>query len=562
MTRHDTGLFAGFNLEDTRSLRTLHLALDYWYKGGRSIHRGPLSKLSKLQRSTIEMAVQRMQHSPLLQDIIMTFLKLPKKDPKTLQAGGRDLDLYAVTSTYEPKTYAYKEAEEAWKNRQPLGMPGNVDPDHKTIVKGLLEIFELEKAADEAYLRKIGYGPNITDGIGYNSDECSHSNNSDDDDFDMAFPSYMPPVIRDQAQDNAGVWMAGFELVTCQVEQQQRVPLVAIKHASANKGRIQSRGATPGMAGMAAKKRNTRRDLREDFNQKLSLHSNPYMKPEEDVSDRVLLPKGNIAQNLHKTKPIRKVKMMPGSIIININDIDREKAKLGLVNPSKLVIVFKTAKPELSTGEMVPGTSLNYRYSSRTLDVFDWNSIEHISALNNWRQDVIHRRLEPLRKPRVYWLVSELKDLLDLAEIQLQTYGTLKWDLLVKTFNHQNAGLIDGADEELICRGRRSSSILGETRLRPQRTKASLIALCRKDSQFGALLAKYNSSYAKISTGEPKLKESDSEGDLDYTPGHQPRKGRQVLKDNNGGSLESANRGLKRKRESPEVEDVMDVVSA
>lgn len=32
---------------------------------------------------------------------------------------------------------------------------------------GFLEIFELEKAADEEYLRKIGYEPNIIDGIGY-----------------------------------------------------------------------------------------------------------------------------------------------------------------------------------------------------------------------------------------------------------------------------------------------------------------------------------------------------------------------------------------------------------
>ncbi|KAH6721091.1 hypothetical protein BKA61DRAFT_665846 [Leptodontidium sp. MPI-SDFR-AT-0119] len=564
MTRRDTGLFAGFNLENTRSLRSLHWALDYWLKGGRATHLGALSKLSKIQRSTVEMVIQRMERSPLLQDIISTFLKLSREDSKALQTGGRDLELYAVTSTYEPKTYAYKEAEEgeAWKNRQPLGLSGNVDPNHQAVVDGFLEIFELEKAADEEYLRKIGYEPNIIDGIGYNSDDCSYSNSfedeSNDNDGDIAFPSPMPPVARDQARDKAGIRVARFASVVSQVKQQQRVPLVPIKHERANKGRMQSREAT---AGMATKTQNARRDLSEAFNRNLSLDCNTHMKPDEDVSDRISLQTRGVAQDPHRTKRIRTAKMMQGYIITNINDIDIEKAKLGVVDPSKLVLVFKTAKPDPSNaGQMVPGTSLNYSYS-KTLNDFDWNNMEHIRALNNWRQQVFLRRLQTSRKPRQYWLVSERKALLELAETQLQTYGRLKWNLLADSFNNQNTGLTDGADEEVISHGLRLSSILGETRPKPWRTRYSLIALSKKDSQFEALFAKYNSSYVKTSSRKLKSKDSDTE-DVDPAPGPQLRMDRKVLKANNGGSSESVARGIKRKRGGSDVENDVDIGSA
>lgn len=107
----------------------------------------------------------------------------------------------------------------------------------------------------------------------------------------------MPPVARDQARDKAGIRVARFASVVSQVKQQQRVPLVPIKHERANKGRMQSREAT---AGMATKTQNARRDLSEAFNRNLSLDCNTHMKPDEDVPDRISLQTRGVAQDPHR----------------------------------------------------------------------------------------------------------------------------------------------------------------------------------------------------------------------------------------------------------------------
>ncbi|KAH7369654.1 hypothetical protein BKA65DRAFT_544385 [Rhexocercosporidium sp. MPI-PUGE-AT-0058] len=563
MTRRDTGLFAGFNLENTRSLRNLHWALEYWKKGGRAIHLGALSRLSKFQRSTVEMVIQRTERSPLLEDIIMTFLKLPRENSKALQAGGITLELYAVTAAYEPKTDAYKEAEEAWNNRQPLGLPNNVDPDHKAVIDGFLEIFKLEQAADAEYLRSIGCGPNDIGGIEFGPDDSSCYDSSEDE-SDMGvenvpFLSHVRPVTQDKFQNFADVGIESVAPISTLSDRKQRVSLAPIQVNYDNKEKMRSGIAA---VGMKTKFQSIKTSSNHRLDQVPSSYRSPYMNLGQDAPVSLLIPKDDAIQPPHKTNVIRAAKMMDGYIITNSKDVDSENAKVGLVDPSKLVMTFNTGTPDpYSEGEMIPVTRFDYVYS-RTADDFDWYNAEHIRALNNWRQQVLLRHMEPRRKPRPYWLSSERKALLELAEIQLQSYGTLKWDSLANAFSRQNVGLMDGPDEKLICRGKRALPILGESRSKPWRTKASLMALCKKDSEFQALLAKFNSSYVKTTSRILKSNDSESDENPNPAPGPQPRTNSRRPANNNRSSYESVGGRKKRKRGHSDVENEMDAIPA
>jgi hypothetical protein len=111
MVLQGAGLFGGFDLEDATSLRQLSSALEYWVGGGRDHSDIHIKDLTTHQRSGVEMINQRMDHSPLLKEIITPFLSVPRLEDHLLVTAGRDLIDFAVPGTYEPRSAAYVDAE-------------------------------------------------------------------------------------------------------------------------------------------------------------------------------------------------------------------------------------------------------------------------------------------------------------------------------------------------------------------------------------------------------------------------------------------------------------------
>jgi hypothetical protein len=88
MSPSGTGLFGSFDLKNLNSLRRVAIALKYWLADGRDRADAALSSLSPLQQNSIEMAVQRMQHSRLLMEIVTPFLNVPQVGNSSLLAAG------------------------------------------------------------------------------------------------------------------------------------------------------------------------------------------------------------------------------------------------------------------------------------------------------------------------------------------------------------------------------------------------------------------------------------------------------------------------------------------
>jgi hypothetical protein len=97
------------------------------------------------------MISQRIEHSPLLKEIIIPFLAASELEDPLLITAGRNLVDFAVPGAYEPRSAAYAEAETAWRNRKPLPMPPNINPHHPTVVQATLrESEERERRRNEA----------------------------------------------------------------------------------------------------------------------------------------------------------------------------------------------------------------------------------------------------------------------------------------------------------------------------------------------------------------------------------------------------------------------------
>lgn len=172
MVLQATGLFGGFDLEDAKSLRQLSSALDYWVSGGRDLSNIHIKDLTTHQRSRVEMINQRIDHSPLLNEIITPFLATSKLEDALLITAGRDLIDFVVTDIYEPRSVAYVDAETAWRNRKPLPMPSNISPHHPTVVQAAVrESEERDRRRNEAN----GTGPNAINGVESHVSICSIS---------------------------------------------------------------------------------------------------------------------------------------------------------------------------------------------------------------------------------------------------------------------------------------------------------------------------------------------------------------------------------------------------
>lgn len=114
-------LFDGFHLGNARSLRDLAMGLAYRLVGEPKLEDGHIpSVLTAIQRTTIGGLLERIQNSPLINEIIKAFLNIPWSDDVQLLAGGRWLYNYVRDSAEDPTSDGYRAMENAWAARNPL----------------------------------------------------------------------------------------------------------------------------------------------------------------------------------------------------------------------------------------------------------------------------------------------------------------------------------------------------------------------------------------------------------------------------------------------------------
>jgi hypothetical protein len=97
-------LFGYFDLKNANSLRRLAIALEYWLANGRDRENTALSSLSPLQEGNIEYAVQQMQVSPLLMEVVTPLINAPRTGNAGLLAAGRDIEAYVAAAIGENST--------------------------------------------------------------------------------------------------------------------------------------------------------------------------------------------------------------------------------------------------------------------------------------------------------------------------------------------------------------------------------------------------------------------------------------------------------------------------
>ncbi|KAE9369342.1 hypothetical protein N431DRAFT_344844 [Stipitochalara longipes BDJ] len=156
--------------------------------------------------------------------------------------------------------------------------------------------------------------------------------------------------------------------------------------------------------------------------------------------------------------------------------LDRENAIVGKVDRSKLEIRFFTEREDPEhKGRTIAGKEVRHDYLENHAEP-DWNSVEDMRILNDWRRRIFHCNFGPSGKGRPLWLQTERKLVLDLMRQQLVRQNSLKWHRLANTYNQQMAlaGTIQNSGEE--CYHPRSSHYTGlkETRNAPFRSSNSM----------------------------------------------------------------------------------------
>jgi hypothetical protein len=156
--------FAGFDLEDARSLRQLANGIEYYSTVTRDPVSRELRRLSQFQRDTVAFIVQKMERSPLFKELVMILLSASRGviDTRQLMEAGRILRDYAVAGSDTPNGAAYAEVAAAWERRVPIGGPAIVRPEQRGNAEAVLQETE---GALERRKRETGSGENAQGGV-------------------------------------------------------------------------------------------------------------------------------------------------------------------------------------------------------------------------------------------------------------------------------------------------------------------------------------------------------------------------------------------------------------
>lgn len=153
MVRHGFGLFAGYDLENSASLRRLNEGLQYWYDSGRDEQHQALKDLKWLELDTVKNVDYRMRHSPLLTEILTSFLNTNPQDYQALLLAGQLLTNYATPMALEPRAHAYQDALLSWQHKWPIHPRRNIHLKADYLAKQTTK-----EVAEEAARRKLARG--------------------------------------------------------------------------------------------------------------------------------------------------------------------------------------------------------------------------------------------------------------------------------------------------------------------------------------------------------------------------------------------------------------------
>jgi hypothetical protein len=116
--------FAGFNLQNAASLRSLATSVEHWRRDGRDLASAELRGFTRVQQATVVTTVLRINRSPLYRDILLSGLVGVIRDggaDKIVLEAGTYLQSYLIPGSDQPNSEAFPSAEIAWRAREPPG---------------------------------------------------------------------------------------------------------------------------------------------------------------------------------------------------------------------------------------------------------------------------------------------------------------------------------------------------------------------------------------------------------------------------------------------------------
>lgn len=103
-------------------------------------------------------------------------------------------------------------------------------------------------------------------------------------------------------------------------------------------------------------------------------------------------------------------------------------------------------------GKVIPGDHISYDwFEVHTEPNFDEEGC--VYSLNQWRAQIFRRLQGPSRKPRVPWVMSEKRIVLQLLKIQLETREIVKLNCLANNFKTRRGSVTQKVGEILLTQG-------------------------------------------------------------------------------------------------------------
>lgn len=168
---------------------------------------------------------------------------------------------------------------------------------------------------------------------------------------------------------------------------------------------------------------------------------------------------------------------------VAIGKIDRTRASIKRPDDSMLTLKFLARHP---TDTTKPTVLCVYKYQGE----LDWKDRQCVKKLNDFRDQIIRRNFERIRKSQPKWVERERDTLLELVEQQLKTRSVPAWSRLANTFNTQNKNVVHRAGEKHVHANHHSISgkHLIEDRPAPWRIASAIIRQSYKMKDFAKIL--------------------------------------------------------------------------
>ncbi|QSZ33413.1 hypothetical protein DSL72_004981 [Monilinia vaccinii-corymbosi] len=124
-----------------------------------------------------------------------------------------------------------------------------------------------------------------------------------------------------------------------------------------------------------------------------------------------------------------------GTRCINDGTVDRKPAILGKPDPSKLFVDFNTEESDEHTNEVIRG-EIRYEYGvDEKGHKVDWNNLDFIQHLNNWRSQVIRRNIGKAYDKNEFWTVEEQKVVTKIIADFLNAGKDIDWLQIAHEYN-------------------------------------------------------------------------------------------------------------------------------